>query len=423
MTVARPHSAGGELRTDFGNLDHPTMKAMLDRGDPRTISAMASTWEAAGSRISEQAAGFEEGLATLRQRWRGPAADAYMAKMDGLAATLRGTAEACFRTRGALGAAAEALTAAKQQMPAPSAGNDGHSRAVAVMRQLSDQYLTAQAAIPAPPGYSGPQIPSVHDAGCQAAPAHTDSPAGAPVGAAPGTPPGSAPPRGHIVLTSAAVPGHPPAASVAPASPAGNPPPGAVLPGAPSGGQAGMAGAAGAASMAGAAGVAGAATSTGAGATAGPAGGAAAQVTPIPPGMPLFPAAGGVAGTAAATGSPGQGRSGASGLFAEQRGTGAPGLAPGGVIETSPADVIGARSPSDHGRAPVPGHHPVAPLSGAGATAVPSGTALTPLPPREAGAQPAGTRRTTWLIESRGIWRTGPAAPPVLGDQHHDRDR
>jgi uncharacterized protein YukE len=165
MIAQRPY-AGGELRTDFASLDYPTMRAMLDRGDPRTVSAMAGTWEQAGTGIAGLLTEFETGLAALRDRWRGAAADAYIANVNELGASLRAAADACYGTRNSLAAAAEALTSAKQQMPAPpaaapdgSSGSGGQPGAVAVMRTLSDRYLTAQAAIPATPAYSGPPLP------------------------------------------------------------------------------------------------------------------------------------------------------------------------------------------------------------------------------------------------------------------------
>jgi uncharacterized protein YukE len=395
MTAKQPPAGGGELRTDFASLDYPTMRAMLDRGDPRTISATASAWEQAGTGIAGLLTEFETGVAALRDRWHGVAADAYIAKVNGLGRCLRAASDACYGTRNALAAAAEALTAAKQQMPAPpaaapdgSSGSGGPPGAAAVMRTLSDRYLTAQAAIPATPAYSGPPAPD--SAGEAAGPEQDSAGQAAGRGSAAGTTdaPGGAP---------STEPGAGPAPAPGPAAAAdlaGTSPPGAVLPGAAGDGTGAPGGAAGLPG-----------NGTGMPVTSGA--GSAAPGTTVPGGWPLM-ALGGAAVLGAAAGGVAVSRSGrlsASSLFADEQGASSAGLPAGGVIGTAPTLAADPLPPMGHGMA-LDGGSPAIPADGA---------PVFPLSPGMAGSPATETYHTTWLVETEDVWGAGPAAPPVLG--------
>ena len=111
----------GQARTDFSQYSHQQLAAMLAAADPATVRSVAASWDGTGRLLHDQAATLQQKLAGFQDEWQGQAATQYRRMITDLANGLQTVGDTAWAVRDAAYDAADALDAARAQMPAPQA--------------------------------------------------------------------------------------------------------------------------------------------------------------------------------------------------------------------------------------------------------------------------------------------------------------
>lgn len=130
----------------YGNVDHPTLKAMVTENvDPDQVGALATCWQDAGARLSQFQDDVVGAVNSSRAEWQGVAGEAARQFMIDVGQWIGGAGRGAQLAGTQAARQSEALAAARNAMPEPVAFDV--DAANAELRQITDplQWLTRYA--------------------------------------------------------------------------------------------------------------------------------------------------------------------------------------------------------------------------------------------------------------------------------------